>query len=39
MEKCACDKHGYCEYYKQEMTYSPPTGSGAEALQRNREKI
>lgn len=24
MEKCACEKHGYCEYFRQEMTYSPP---------------
>lgn len=24
MEKCICDKHGYCEYFRQEMTYSPP---------------
>ena len=24
MERCACDKHGYCEYFRQEMTYSPP---------------
>lgn len=24
MGKCICDKHGYCEYFRQEMTYSPP---------------
>ena len=24
MEDCQCPKHGFCEYYKQEMTYDPP---------------
>jgi uncharacterized HAD superfamily protein len=24
MEECQCPKHGFCEYYKQEMTYDPP---------------
>ena len=24
MKKCACDQHGYCEYFRQEMTYNPP---------------
>jgi len=24
MKKCICKNHGYCEYYKQEMTFNPP---------------
>ena len=24
MEECQCPKHGFCKYYKQEMTYDPP---------------
>lgn len=42
MEKCACDKHGYCEYYKQEMTYSPPNWQwcrSATEEQRKKYKI
>ena len=24
MEECQCPKHGFCDYYKQNMTYDPP---------------
>ena len=25
MEECQCSGPGYCEFFKQEMTYDPPT--------------
>ena len=42
MEKCICDKHGYCEYFRQEMTYSPPNWQwcqGATEEERKKYKI
>ena len=24
MEECQCSKHGFCDYYNQNMTYDPP---------------
>ena len=24
LEECQCPQSGYCEYFKQEMTYDPP---------------
>jgi adenine/guanine phosphoribosyltransferase-like PRPP-binding protein/uncharacterized HAD superfamily protein len=42
MEKCACDQHGYCEYFRQEMTYNPPNWQwcqGATEEERKKYKI
>ena len=39
MEKCICEKHGYCKYYKQEMTASPPNWQWCQnATAEEREK-
>lgn len=42
MEKCNCEKHGYCNYFRQEMTYSPPNWQwcqNATEEERKRYKI
>jgi uncharacterized HAD superfamily protein/adenine/guanine phosphoribosyltransferase-like PRPP-binding protein len=42
MEKCICEKHGYCKYYNQKMTASPPNWQwcqNASAEERKRYKI
>ena len=42
MEKCICEKHGYCKYYRQEMTASPPNWQwcqNATAEEREKYKI
>ena len=42
MEKCICEIHGYCEYYNQEMTASPPNWQwcqNATAEERKKYKI
>ena len=39
MEECQCPKHGFCEYYKQEMTYDPPNWQWCQsATPEEREK-
>ena len=39
MEKCQCPKHGFCQYYKQEMTYDPPNWQWCQsATPEEREK-
>lgn len=42
MKKCACDQHGYCEYFRQEMTYNPPNWQWCQSAteeERKRYKI
>ena len=42
MKKCACDQHGYCEFYRQEMTYNPPNWQWCQSAteeERKRYKI
>lgn len=42
MEECQCPKHGFCEYYKQEMTHDPPNWQwcqGATSEERRKYKL
>ena len=40
MEDCQCPKHGFCEYYKQEMTYDPPNWQWCQgAFEEERKKF
>ena len=39
MEHCQCPKHGFCSYYRQEMTYDPPNWQWCQsATPKEREK-
>ena len=41
MDRCQCDKAGFCEYYNKEMTSSPPNWQwcqGATAEERIKHK-